>query len=187
MLKRCSVVALPVLVGVLALATPSFAQNLLTNPGFETGTLAGWTDAGNLGWNTVTTVPHTGTFGISNGAVGSLSLLRQTIATTPGNSYEMCGWVRSTGASHYQMRFGATTVFPDTVLPAGPYTQICGIATAGGASTVVEYGFRDDPSFVNFDDASVIQTIPEPGSYALIGIGLASTLMLAVRRRIRRK
>src|SRR5438876_72154 len=81
MFKKCLVVLVPVLAGVLALTTPVRAQNLLVNPGFETGNLAGWTDGGNTGWNNVTTNnPHSGTFNIDNGAVGSLSLLSQTIA-----------------------------------------------------------------------------------------------------------
>jgi len=180
--------AVAALAALLLAAAPqlSSAQNLLTNPGFETGDLTGWTDAGNTGWNNVTTVPHTGTFGISNGAVGSLSLLQQTIATIPGATYAMSGWVASSGASHFQMRFDGQTIFPETILPASGYTFYRATGTAIAASTVVEYGFRDDPSFLNFDDASVT-LVPEGGSMSLMAAGLVAPLILGIRRRISRK
>jgi len=36
-----------------------------------------------------------------------------------------------------------------------PYTQTCHDVVASGASTTVKFGFRQDPSFLNFDDVSV--------------------------------
>ena len=186
MFKKSLVVAVPALVALLALAGPSSAQNLLTNPGFETGNLTGWTDAGNTGWNVVTTVPHTGTFGISNGAVGSPSLLQQTVITTPGQNYQVCGWLRNDGAGQFQIQWNGVFI-PGTAdtFTSHDYLQFCGTAVGTGSDTVT-YSFRDDPGFVNFDDASVVAAIPEPGSFSLLGVGIASSLMFVVRRRRRK-
>ncbi len=80
--------------GTLALwSTPSFAQNLVQNPGFETGNFADWTATGSvvapgLG------LAQSGSFGAQLNDMGSIS---QAIATTPGDSYHIEFWLTLAG------------------------------------------------------------------------------------------
>jgi hypothetical protein len=186
MFKRSLFIAVSVLAGLLAFAAPSNAQNLLTNPGFETGDLTGWTDGGNTGWNSVSSsVPHSGQFHISNGAVGSFSLLQQTLATVPGMTYDVSGWLMNDGGGLFQILWNGNVLASDSFTSHG-YQQFSGSAIGTGSDTVA-FGFRDDPGFVQFDDASVVAAVPEPGSISLLSVGITSGLgLLLLRRRKRR-
>src|SRR5437879_3738941 len=83
----------------LAFSGRASAQELLTNPGFETGTFAGWTQSGNTGFTSIVTSPvHSGTFAASFGPVGSLGFISQTLTTTPGAAYNI-SWFLANGSS----------------------------------------------------------------------------------------
>jgi hypothetical protein len=77
----------------LMIGGPASAQNLVANPGFETGDFTGWTQGGNTGATFVTAgpfdgfLPHSGNFFAALGPVGSDGTLSQDLATTPGHSY----------------------------------------------------------------------------------------------------
>ncbi|MGW2593610.1 carbohydrate binding domain-containing protein [Streptomyces sp. NPDC001515] len=79
-----------------ALMTPATAQaaNLLTNPGFESGTLGGWTCSGNTG-SVVSTPVHGGTRALA-GAVSASDTARcaQTVSVQPSTQYTLSAWVR---------------------------------------------------------------------------------------------
>ncbi|MDQ1097483.1 MULTISPECIES: carbohydrate binding domain-containing protein [Chryseobacterium] len=75
------------------------AQNLVQNPGFETGTLAPWA----AGWNTSYTAPtvvsdaHTGTYGANYNATATTGFF-QNINVTAGVQYTLSFWFKVSGS-----------------------------------------------------------------------------------------
>src|ERR1039458_10346258 len=88
-LRRFAVLAM---FGLLASQTAS-GQNLLVNPGFETGNFSGWTLSGSTAFEGVSssfaTTPYTGFYSAFFGAVGTPNIISQTIATTAGDTYDL--------------------------------------------------------------------------------------------------
>ncbi|MFF5337725.1 carbohydrate binding domain-containing protein [Streptomyces sp. NPDC013181] len=95
-LLACATAAL--LGGAGALMAPAAATaqaaNLLTNPGFEAGTLAGWSCAGNSG-SVVSSPVHGGSRALA-GAASSSDTARcaQTVSVQPNTKYTLSAWVR---------------------------------------------------------------------------------------------
>ncbi|MFD7864805.1 carbohydrate binding domain-containing protein [Streptomyces sp. NPDC059783] len=93
-LLACATAAL--LGGAGALMTPTTAQaaNLLTNPGFETGTLGGWSCSGSTG-SVVSTPVHGGTRALAGAASASdTARCAQTVSVQPNTQYSLSAWVR---------------------------------------------------------------------------------------------
>src|SRR5271165_5397298 len=89
---------------LLVSASAAFAQNLLTNGGFETGDFTGWTTGGNFGATGVTS----GSFYVYSGAqegnfyaylgpVGTDGTLSQSFTTQAGASYTFSFWLAAAG------------------------------------------------------------------------------------------
>jgi hypothetical protein len=81
-----------IILSALALAGfQAYGQNLVLNPGFETGNFDDWTRSGNLGATAVNTggYAHSGTYGAALGPVGSDGFLTQDITTIPGDLYDI--------------------------------------------------------------------------------------------------
>src|SRR4029077_10049470 len=85
----------PLLIAVLASAAVSaHAQNLLTNPGFETGDFTGWTLSGDTSFCSVSTQhPHSGSFSARLAGLPGTGFLDQTITTVVGQSYHVDFWL----------------------------------------------------------------------------------------------
>jgi hypothetical protein len=94
-LRLLGVPAAALLICGLALTAgpASAATNLLTNPGFETGTLSGWTCSATDG---VTTSPvHSGSYALAGAASGSDDAqCSQSVSVQPSSSYTLTGWVQ---------------------------------------------------------------------------------------------
>jgi uncharacterized repeat protein (TIGR01451 family) len=127
--RRSAPAGLAVLLALLA--GPAAAQNIVANPGFETGTLAPWVvkaPATQYDW-TLESGPyegltaHAGSYYISNGCVGTAcvpttgtgtSAISQTLATVAGNTYNLTFWIQnvvtSSTPSEVVVQWGGTTV-----------------------------------------------------------------------------
>ncbi|MFI8961612.1 carbohydrate binding domain-containing protein [Streptomyces sp. NPDC053493] len=81
--------------GVLAaVPTPAQAANLLTDPGFESGALSGWSCSGGLG-SVVSSPVHSGAKALAGAASASDNArCSQTVPVQPRTTYTLSGWVR---------------------------------------------------------------------------------------------
>ncbi|WP_053848617.1 carbohydrate binding domain-containing protein [Streptomyces sp. NRRL B-24085] len=117
-------------VGAVALPQTAQAANVLTNPGFESGTLSSWTCAGNLG-SVVSSPVHGGSKALQ-GAVSSSDNAKcsQTVSVQPNTSYSLSGWVR--GSYVYLGVDGGSSTW--TSSPSA-YTQLSTTFTTGASQT----------------------------------------------------
>ena len=183
--------ALLILAGAaLAFATPAVAQELVTNGGFETGTFAGFTQTGNTGFTTVSTIaPASGAFSGRFGPVGSVGGISQTLITTAGQNYLISFDLRNEGGTpnFYQALFGGSQLFAATDSAAFGYTNFSTTAVATGASTILAFNFQQNPSYFYLDNVSVTASgiaaaVPEPATWAMMLIGFGG-IGASMRRR----
>ena len=128
----------------LFLSNVGYAQNLITNPSFESATISPWVASGYPGAWTTTNYggagypgPHTGTFYADNGCVGAGCIaadssptggwMYQDIPTTPGTSYTLTFYYApgtGSGGAELQVLWGPTST-PLTTGGAGTCTGSC--------------------------------------------------------------
>jgi hypothetical protein len=155
----------PLLIAVLASAALSaHAQNLVTNPGFESGAFApGWT----LGDPYLCSVNghnvHSGNFSAELGST-AFGTLDQTITTVVGQTYYMDIWLANAGTStqsYFRASFAGVTLFT-LGQPNFSYTHFSGAARATSTSSDLHFEFyhTHHPPFQfgtwYLDDVSVI-------------------------------
>jgi PEP-CTERM motif len=105
--------------------TENGGPNLVLNGGFETGDLSDWAFYGNTGFTAVSTgfdgyLPHSGTYFMYVGPVGSDGFITQSFTDTPGGTLTYSVWVAGNGTSPSDMCMTDTTlVTACSVLPAG--------------------------------------------------------------------
>ncbi|TDD62761.1 chitinase [Actinomadura rubrisoli] len=81
------------LVGAGTGAGPARADNVLSNSGFETGTLSGWSCSG--GGSVVSTPVRTGKYALAGGVTaGDSGQCTQTVGVRPSTAYTLSAWVR---------------------------------------------------------------------------------------------
>ncbi|MFH8368375.1 carbohydrate binding domain-containing protein [Streptomyces sp. NPDC018031] len=132
-LLACLSTALLAAAGALAAPTPAQAANLLDNPGFESGSLSGWSCPGGTG-SVVDSPVHSGTKALA-GAVSANGTARcsQTVPVQPNTTYTLSSWVR--GSYVYLGVAGG----PSTWTPSAPgYTRLTVTFTTGATQTSAE-------------------------------------------------
>jgi len=178
-MKKLALVALGVAFGSLA-----FGQNLLTNPGFETGDYTGWTIDSQSIYMAVNTVdPHSGSYALQIGATtADGDQIHQTVADTSGANYVVSFWAvnvdAGSGEDAVHVSYDGNTLY--NADPGGAYAQFSFNVVGTGSDTVTIAGWNS-PSYSYVDDVSMAAPVPEPASMAALGIGV-----LALIRRKRR-
>ena len=191
-----------VTVALLALCgSAAHAQNIVGNPGFETGTasnFAPWTHTQTLNFltqndnnvNFARTGTHSGEL-LSTDVAGSGSI-SQTLTTVSLQTYTLDFWLNNRNGT----RVGGTDPFtvqwngsplPGINLPNDSlYHEYTFTVAATGTSTVLEF---DSPTMgspwqINLDDVSAKALVtPEPGSFALLLTSAVTGVGLVARRR----
>jgi len=143
--------------GILALP-----QNLLVNPGFETGNWDGWTVSGDPNFEgvsrTFATTPYEGSYSAFFGAVGDYNIISQTIATTIGDTYDISFALFDLGgpSGEAYVDWGGKQVWSLPYTGSFGWTELSWTEVASSASTTIAFGFEQDPSYFNLDNTSVL-------------------------------
>jgi hypothetical protein len=181
---------------IICAANNAARADLVTNGGFETGDLTGWTcSTSTLGACTVETAdfigPHSGSFLVNvfnNGPNPVFGTLSQTITTTPGDTYELSVWSAknlSNPVLEYQIGSGtAVTMAPGL----GAYSDTIVDFVASSSSTPIAFLFATQLGFgsIVIDDVSVVETAgatPLPAALPLFASGLGALGLLGWRRK----
>ncbi len=142
---------LPVTV-YLAAAPASAATNLLTNPGFETGNLTGWScDAGTA--TIVSTPVHSGTHALAGTPTSNATAqCTQTVPVQPNTSYTLTGYVE--GSYVYLGITGGTSTWTPS---ATTWQQLTVTYTTSATQTTIQvytHGWYAQPTY-HADDLSL--------------------------------
>lgn len=140
---------------------------LVQNGGFEAGSFINWTQTGNTTSTSVTSgnssYVHSGIYGAELGPVGSMGYLSQTLATFPGQAYLLSFWLNNSiggTPTQFLVNWGAGAIYSLSNPPAFGWTNLQFIVTAAASSTVLQFGFQNDPNYFGLDDVSVVPIPP---------------------------
>lgn len=164
-----------IVVTLAGMALSAHAQNLVINPGFETGDFTGYTTGGNFEFSSVNTnMPHSGIYAAQLGPVGADGTLSQDIATAIGQSYAVSFFLAnqdtSGGPSDFSASFAGMTGYSVVNAPQFDYTQITFDVTATSSTSTLQFNFANNPNYWFVDDVSVTAAVPEPSTVALLSV-----------------
>jgi hypothetical protein len=172
---------------IAGLSGPAHADpNLVTNGGFETGDFTGWLETNNFSFSDVLCggpgfAPEGSCAGVF-GPVGADGTLSQVISTHAGGRYVISFDFAADGGSpaDFSASFNGAPLLSLTDPPTSDFQVFNFVAFGTGPTATLAFNFRDDPAFLYLDAVSVT-AVPEPGSVALLALGLGG--MWAGRRR----
>ena len=143
-------------------------------------------------------LPHGGTYEAKSGP-SVLESISQSIATTAGHIYEVSFWLaeyvsynsqqnQAYNTATFQSSFaGQTLTNITTVITAQtqsvPYTKYTADIVATGASSTLQFSFKDPPAYWLLDDVSVTDVTPEASSLVVWSVlGLVGATVGVSRR-----
>jgi hypothetical protein len=166
----------------VGISGPAHAANIVVNGGFETGDFTGWVQFGNSGLSGFSGVQCPGpssTVAEGNcsaffGPLGSDGGIAQGLNTLAGHFYNISFDFLSDGGtpSDFSAFWGPVQLISLTNPAASAFRPLTFLALATASNTTLSFNFRDDPGFL-FLDAVSVAVVPEPGTMALLGIGMA--------------
>jgi hypothetical protein len=173
------------------------ADNLVANPGFETGDFTNWAlsgtnvpDDSGIYYGVDGLNPHSGALEAYFGSLGGVLELTQTLSTVPGVSYTITFWLAHSPetpfpyGNSFEALFGGSTLLSQTSVPDIGYTQYSFSRLATETSTELIFAFQDDTSYFSLDDVSVASNaVPEPGSALLVLLPLCAGFVVYRRMR----
>ncbi|MFC0629004.1 chitinase [Kribbella deserti] len=114
-------------------AAPAQAANLLANPGFEAGSLSGWSCSGGTG-SVVSSPVRSGSHALAGAASSSdQALCTQTVSVLPNTAYSLKAWVRGSYV-YLGVTGGASTWTPG----ASSYSELAVTFTTGASQTTAQ-------------------------------------------------
>jgi autotransporter-associated beta strand protein len=159
-----------VMVCLLLAAGAAEAQtDIVTNGGFETGDLSGWSGStSSLAVNSAQ--PHSGTYAVkvNNGALDNNIL--QMLTTTTGQYYDLSFWLRGTpgATSSLTAYWGGSEIWSEADINHAYRQGTSGPLLASADSTELKFAFTDQSSLGRpfyFDDVSVQVYEPTNGTW----------------------
>ena len=168
-------VLLAPLFALAAAPAATAATNLVSNPGFETGTLSGWTCS--AGDSAVGSPVHSGSYALSGAATSSDDAqCTQVIRVQPNSSYALSAWVE--GNYVYLGDTGTGTSDTSTWTPsAATWQQLSTSFTTGAATTSVTiylHGWYGQGTY-HADDVTMTGPGGSPPSSPTVPAGLTVT------------
>ncbi len=166
-----------------------FANNLVANCGFESGSFDAWAGSTTTSFQSGVDQlsPDSGTYGAYLGAVKATTMLTQTLRTTPGLTYLvefalMNDTSPSLGSTNdFSAVCSATYCFPRQ--PQAPTATSCTLlSTASATTSSLSFASRNDSGYFDLDSISVTASTPEPASWLLIGTGFGVIATWNVRQ-----
>lgn len=189
------------LLAVAACVAPTASAASITNGGFETGDLTGWTvntcsspACAVQGWGVSNALPQSGTFAATTLCVDVACLnpiTGDTLSQVPTGVVNGTSYAFSIGINPEQA--GCSTcqidIYWGGVLRASYVSLAAGytnhalslVGGAGNGSNILLIAGRHDPATMYIDNVSFGDSVPEPATFALAGLALAG-LVFARRR-----
>ncbi|MFF8811712.1 carbohydrate binding domain-containing protein [Streptomyces pactum] len=160
--------------GALAAPTTAHAANLLSNAGFESGDLSGWSCSGSTG-SVVGSPVHGGSKALAGAATaGDTARCSQRVTVQPNTAYTLSSWVRGS-----YVHLGVTGGTATWTSSASDYTKLTVSFTTGANQTSAEvylhgwYGqgtyYADDVSLDGPGGGDDTQAPTAPGNLKVTG------------------
>jgi hypothetical protein len=173
------------------MAAPLAQANQIVNGDFESGDFTGWTQSGDPADFVAVdgSAAHSGDFGALFGSTDP-SGISQSFATVAGQSYTVDFWLMlddSARPNNFSWSWNGAAQTPSLSDAAGfGFQEFSFTVTAAGASSSLAFNFQNPQSYWLIDDISVnasVAAVPEPETYALMGVGLMLVAGMVHKRR----